>query len=319
MSVSYETYKTALVVGADGMIGSALCTVLNNHNFVVRTTSRRHGKPENYLNLSTPPENWPPVWGGEGADKITAPDIAFLCAGVTGLKTCAEDPQGTRYINVEQLSLLARHLMSAGTRVIFLSTNLVFDGSRPFQPSDTPYAPQCEYGRQKAETERNLLASPGNCSVVRLTKVLGKEAPLLATWVNALRANQMITPFSDMVMAPLPVTLVANLLVRIACSNGQGIYQLCGERDISYAEAACILARHLHISDSHIQPCSASATGVTPEAMPQHTTLADTRVRQEFDFSPPPVRDVLIDSLSFKAEGFHSKNMHPTKSDTAPH
>ena len=55
---------------------------------------------------------------------------AVLCAGITSLAVCRQDPQACRRINVENSLAVLRQLAGTGTFVVALSTNLVFDGSK---------------------------------------------------------------------------------------------------------------------------------------------------------------------------------------------
>src|SRR5690606_26325829 len=98
--------------------------------------------------------------------------VAFLCAAVTALRSCEADPAGTARANVEHTARLASMLVGRGAFVVFLSSNLVFDGSEPRRRADAPTCPATEYGRQKAAAEGALLAM-GGVSIVRLTKVVG--------------------------------------------------------------------------------------------------------------------------------------------------
>jgi len=263
-----------LVVGGDGTIGRALCAELLARGLSVTTTSRRAGHCADIvqLDLVQDPEDWLPP---------SIPDLAFLCAGVTGLAACAQDPAGTARINVGHVLSLARRLAGLGCRVVYPSTNLVLDGNRPFLPADSPLRPACEYGRQKAEVERQLAALGPLAAVLRMTKVLPPKVPLLCGWAKSLRAGECVRPLSDLVMAPVPLLIVVEALIRIGLRGGSGIYQVSGDRDVSYAEAAAMVARRLGCSPSLIRPATADEIGVTLEAAPRHTTLDPSRAEAE--------------------------------------
>ena len=85
---------------------------------------------------------------------------------------------------------LAQALSASGAFPVLLSTNLVFDGTVPYRGPDDPVCPRTEYGRQKAAAERAVLAAGG--AVVRLTKVLGPDDPLVTGWVARLRRGEPV-------------------------------------------------------------------------------------------------------------------------------
>lgn len=174
---------------------------------------------------------------------------------------------------------LAHRLTAQGTRVVYLSSNQVFDGHKPMRRADEPVCPLTEYGKQKATTERALLELGERASIVRLTKVLGPKPALLMGWKQALEAGQTITPFHDMHMAPVPLELVVETMIRIGQQNIAGITQISGSQDITYTQAAHHLARRLGCDESLIKPISARQAGLHPDATPAHTTMDGATLR----------------------------------------
>ena len=272
-----------LVVGGDGLIGRALADVLGASGHPVMSTTRRDRTPPAgrfYLDLSSDTSSWVPP---------RAVDVTYLCAGATTLDACRDSPAATRAINVTNAVHVARAVTRAGSRVVFLSTSGVFDGSVPRQRADAQTCPVTEYGRQKAEAESGVTEFGELATIVRLTKVWAPRTPRLMDWSRSLRAGQPVQPFADLVVAPLPVAFVAHALARLATRPAPGILQLSGQEDVSYAEIARHLARRCGAVDSLVRPMSASESGVEMEALPRHTTLDDSRVRQEFDLMAPDV------------------------------
>ena len=209
---------------------------------------------------------------------------------------CRNDPAGTRHINVSRTVELAERLAANGAFVVFLSTSLVFDGSTACCQALGPVSPQGEYGRQKADAERELLSLP-NTAVVRFTKVLGPNWPLGRKWQEALQRGTPIHPFSDMVMAPVSIAFAVNALVKVGTARRTGIYQASANRDIAYAEAALRLATRLGASASLVQPVAAASAGIALESTPTHTTLNASRLHDEFGLEPPDVWDAMDGAL----------------------
>jgi dTDP-4-dehydrorhamnose reductase len=270
--------ETILVVGADGMIGRALAQrfAAEGHK-VVRTTL-----------LRTPGAIALDLARG-AADFVPPPvSVAYLSAAITSQAQCRTQPAATRAVNVEGTLTLAEKLVRQGTHVVFPSTNLVLDGLHPRQPADAPYAPQSEYGRQKAETEQRLLQLPGAC-VVRFTKVLGRANPLLLGWVAALRKGEIIRPFSDMRMAPVPLNFAAEALVAVAAARAEGVVQVSAKEDVAYAAAAAFVADCITVPRQLVQPVTVAESGMAIECVPAHTTLDTTRLQSDFGLTPPPL------------------------------
>ncbi len=260
------------VVGADSAIGNELMRSCADAGISCIGTTRRHDSHTSatHLDLATDPSAWTIPQGI---------DVAFLCAAITSIDTCQRKPEETRRVNVEQTLSLARMLKERGAHVVFLSTNQVFDGSVTRQKSDAPTQSLTEYGCQKAAVEQELL-STGNATIARFTKVVGSEMKLLHTWAAALRRQEVIAPFEDMVMSPVPLRFAAEVLQRIGERKPGRIVQISGERDITYAEVARRLASRVGVSDALVRPVSIESAGINRAAAPRNTTLDTTNLAQ---------------------------------------
>jgi dTDP-4-dehydrorhamnose reductase len=249
----------------DSTIGGALAARLCSGGVRVLGTSRRGRQEPDTEQLDL--ENHD-VWR---APKV---DHAFLCAAVTSIEACERDPETTRVINVDAPVSLAERLLDRGAHVTFLSTNLVFDGSRAARRVDEPTCPVTAYGRQKAEAEEKLLALSKRVSVLRLTKVLGPNHQLLTGWAEDLSAGRAIHPFCDVVIAPVSLEQTLDTLCGIAPRDASGVFQLSGDRDISYADAARTFASELGADPELVQPLAGRHRLVVAPAT--HTTLDTT-------------------------------------------
>jgi dTDP-4-dehydrorhamnose reductase len=246
------------------MIGAALVRRLREAGRRVFATSRRPeaGDAVAYLDLADPPERWP------GPPVATA----YLCAAVTRLDACRRDPTGSARVNVEGTVRLARLLVDQGAHVVYLSTNHVFDGTRPYRRPEEATCPLNEYGRQKAATEERVLSLGKSAAVLRLTKVLGERVLLFETWTDALRNGQCVRPYADLSMAPVPLVTVTQVLARLGDQRRLGVYHLSGNRDVTYAEIA-MLAGRLAGAEELVRPVAALAADPCAEPPPRYTTL----------------------------------------------
>lgn len=274
--------NVSFVVGADGTIGSTLASTLAKLGWPVLGTTRRRttiSVDRPFLDLSEDafPHELP-----------KRPGVAYLCAGVTKLAACRRDPVGTARINVDGVGRLVQRLVAQGAFVVYISSNQVFDGTSPQQAPDLPYSPCTEYGRQKAAAERLVSQWGDAVAIVRLTKVLGAES-LLSNWAKALKKKQPISPFSDMTVAPVPLATVVSVLSLVGQGRRSGVWQVSGERDVSYAEAARLGAKVLGVDESLVKPIQAADSGLCLEPVPTYTSLSIERLKSELGMAPPPV------------------------------
>ena len=236
---------SSLIIGADGTIGKALHA---------RTGGMAITRTE--LDLSQDPANW---------NALPRADIAYLCAAVTKMDTCEDAPEQTHLVNVIHMQALADKLLAQGTFVVFLSTNQVFDGEKPYAKTTDATNPMNEYGKQKAEFESWLLPRGG--AMLRLSKVVSGELPIIRQWKEKAARGETVEAFDDLVFAPLPLACAVEALVQIGEGKRNGISHLSGKRDISYFDIAQLATHGLAV------PVSAHSKAIRAQFPPKHGTL----------------------------------------------
>ena len=266
------------VVGADGLIGAAVAARLDAAGSPVIRTSRCGSPGSIPLDLAALPAQWSPPPG------IAA---AVICAAITSTDECRTRPDDCRRVNVEATCAIGCRLADAGSRIVFLSTNLVFDGSTPFMPATAPRHPHTAYGRMKAEAEERLLALGTGTTVVRLTKVIGRSLPVIDRWRDFLGRGEPIKPLTDLVIAPVSLDLAATVIAAAAREPLGPVLQVSARADVSYADVAARLARRWGAAGDLVRPVSVAELGLALEHLPAHTTLDASLVRDRLGIEPP--------------------------------
>ena len=282
-----STSLNHLVIGMNGTIGSALYSRLRSNGEAVKGTTQRQqsvlGRDIVYLNLLDP-SSW----------RFEQPvDVAYLCAGVCRMALCEEDPLGTANINIDATLALARKLSKNGTFLVYLSTNQVFSGNEAFAPAEADYNAQNEYGRQKARIEALLKAHCPALAIVRLTKVVEPDFPLIRHWIQQLTAEQPVRAFKDMMLAPVSLRQVVDILIKIGEKRQNGIYHVSGAEDISYYDLACYLAGQLARPLSLIESAHAAEGGLQKTFLPRFTTLDCSSIIAAVGEKPPHYTEVI--------------------------
>ena len=250
-----------LLVGGDSSIGAATAALLEQRGVPFVATSRRPGAPL--------PLDLRRVDQFEVPNGVTA---ACIFAAVARLADCAADPASTRAINVDGPVKLAQRLAGTGVYTLFLSTDKVFDGTRPTVPSGTPTAPISEYGRQKAAAEAALIALNAPVGVLRLSKVLPRGMPLFVNWDRDLRAGRPVKAFAEMRLAPVPAAIVGTTILDLLERRHTGIRQLSGPRDVSYFDVARFIARCAGVDEGLVE--RGDTSNMPAGSLIKHTTLA---------------------------------------------
>jgi dTDP-4-dehydrorhamnose reductase len=282
-----------LVVGGDGLVGSALVARLQARGRRVLATTRRAeraGPPRPLLNLGRP----------EAFEVPDGVDRACIVAATTNYTRCETDPDAWR-INVEAIPRLAESLLAAGLRVSFVSTNTVFGGERPWPAEDDPHAPGIAYAVQKSAGEAAIAAAADRLgarerlSVVRLTKVLDVSTAPIPDWLAAWSRGETVEPFSDLVFAPMSLAFVADALATLVERDLCGSLHLSGSENVTYVDFARALARRLGVAPAQVGSTTARERGIRIAFAPTFSALGMARTTALSGVRPQALEAVAAD------------------------
>lgn len=102
------------------------------------------------------------------------PDWILLLAAMTDVDACEREPERAHQTNAQGPENVARAATAAGAKLIFLSTDYVFDGAKaaPYEPHD-PVHPLSIYGRSKAAGEEAVRRILKDSCIVRTSWIFG--------------------------------------------------------------------------------------------------------------------------------------------------
>ena len=167
------------------------------------------------------------------------PDAIINCAACTDVDGCETDPDGARRVNAEGAGNAAR-AAAAGSRLIHVSTDFVFDGRRnvPYTEDDPP-APLSEYGRSKLEGERRVAALAPDHLIVRTSWLYGAGRP---NFVDAVRARARnggtLRVVDDQFGSPTYAVDLARALRRLIHCDARGLVHFANRGICSRHEMA---------------------------------------------------------------------------------
>jgi dTDP-4-dehydrorhamnose reductase len=148
-----------------------------------------------------------------------------------------------RSTNVDGAAAVARAAATAGSRLVHLSTDVVFDGTRRgrYREEDEP-APVYEYGSAKADAERLVAAAHPRALIVRTSLIYGGAAPS----PHERRAlEDDLAFYTDEFRSPVQVGDLAAALLELAGLEVAGPLHVAGADDLNrYEFARLIVAAH---------------------------------------------------------------------------
>lgn len=286
--------KKILIVGGDGVIGTALNdAILLQKGCVICTTRRRQAVSQERLFLD--------LQDASSVNDFDISDyrIAYFCAGLSKYSDVETNASAGERINVTNTLLLCSRLMEAGCAIVFLSTAAVFDGEHPYPGEADPACPNTRYGRQKHQVEQSLMdlrqRLNAQVMIVRLTKVMAPDMPLINGWRNSLTRGEVIAPFMDLRLSPVSLSYAVAGLLSIGTLKESGTFHLSGKNDMTYADIARELLLRWRYPASLIDPATSADSGIFLPYAPRYPSLGMILTGRAAAITPQSFEDCIAD------------------------
>jgi dTDP-4-dehydrorhamnose reductase len=266
-----------LIIGATGFVGSRLALAADPH-FEVWRGSRHPAGQAGDVTIDVTDDA-----AVRAAFAEARPQFVVHLAALSDIDRCEREPDVAWEMNVSGTIHVANACAAGGARLLYTSTDNVFDGTRGSYREDDPPTPPNVYGRTKVRAEQTIAALAPAALVVRLSLVLGTSAlaggnSYLEKVMGNLRAgNPIISPTYEY-RNPLDVhTLCTILLELLPMSDASGIVHAGASDKISRFDLARAIALRLNAEADLIVPQTAPVPGRAPRGADNF--LATDRLR----------------------------------------
>jgi dTDP-4-dehydrorhamnose reductase len=240
-----------LLTGASGQLGAYLLRELAGGGEHVTAwsgtrTGTLFGHPLRLVDLADP-------GAVAAAFRQARPDAVVHAGAVSSVAECYRDPHRARRVNVAGTAALAELSAEAGARLLYVYTDMVFDGRKGWYVERDQPAPLSTYGRSKADAEPAVRALAGGV-VARVSLLFGPTRTGRPSFFDqqlaALRERRPITLFEDEWRTPLDYVTAARALLALVRSDFRGVVHLGGPERMSRLEMGRRLAASLNADPS---------------------------------------------------------------------
>jgi dTDP-4-dehydrorhamnose reductase len=170
----------------------------------------------------------------------TRPDWIVLAAAYTDVDGCEINEQLARNINYGGAVHVAEAAKRAGARLLFVSTDYVFDGSKnvPYETTDARQ-PRSVYGKWKAEAEIKLIELLPQCVVLRTSWLFGTGGKCFPdTILKLAAARPSIEVVNDQRGSPTYAVDLASAIIQLCRKEASGIVHATNRGDCTWFEFA---------------------------------------------------------------------------------
>jgi dTDP-4-dehydrorhamnose reductase len=211
----------------------------------------------------------------------TRPDCVIHAAAYTDVDRCEREREACRRVNATGTENMASFCRSQGIKLIYLSTDYIFDGKQgPYSEEDEPH-PVSHYGMTKLEGETAVRRLLEDYIIARTTVLYGYFAgirPNFVTWlVDKLRKKETVFIVDDQHGTPTLAEDLAGMLLVLFENNRRGIYNAVGNECLSRHEFAVRTAEVFGLDASLIRKTTTDRLN-QPAARPMRGGLSIQKI-----------------------------------------
>jgi dTDP-4-dehydrorhamnose reductase len=286
-----------LVTGASGLLGNKIVKTANG-NYDVTPLHSIHPLHSDSLKLDVTDRKQV-----LNLFSTLEPDVIIHTASETNVDKCEIQKEHAWKINVEGTRNIAE-ACKAGAKLIYISTDYVFDGRKGnYKEDDTPN-PINYYAVTKLEGEKQVIQNCKNFAILRTSVLYGWHPwkQNFATWViNELKQNKEITVVEDHYNTPTLADNLAEMAIETILKDLQGVYHACGSERIGRYEFARQIARAFDLNQNLIRPIKMEQLTAWIAKRPRDSSLNTNKIRSQLEAKPLNITEGL-DRMKKEAE-----------------
>ena len=251
-----------LVTGASGLLGLNLSLgMIGTHTIIGVDRSKLAGTPFELVQADL-------LEAGACSRLIdqTRPEAIIHTAANANVDSCEFDPDGAHRLNAELPGKLADICAKRDVRLIHISTDAVFDGTKDgiYTEDDTPN-PLAVYAQTKLDGELAVLSVNPDAAVARVNFFgwsLSGSRSLSEYFFNNLSAGKATNGFSDVWFCTMFVGDLVATLIQMLEKGLSGLYHTVGSEAITKYEFGVRIARQFRFDPELVIPVSVEGFGL---------------------------------------------------------
>ena len=269
-----------LVLGGSGLVGDHFITNSKSNDFI--TTYRNN--VTNFSNVISVkinlPQDWPKL---EELILKEKPDIVLNSIAYSNSDFCETNREETYTLHVKISEKITTICSKINSKIVFLSTDYVFDGKKGNYTENDETNPINYYGHTKDLAEKIILKNENNL-VLRTAMVYGLSSKVrfLRYVIENLRENKEINTYDDIFNSATLLDDLTNGISKAIEFDANGIYHMVGSSCVSRFDFAKTVAKVFNFNENLIKPASIVSAKLKAKR-PVNTCLNNSKAVKTFN------------------------------------
>jgi dTDP-4-dehydrorhamnose reductase len=226
----------------------------------------------------------------EGVLRRVQPNLVIHTASIGSVDYAEQHREESWAVNVGGTQTVGQLCLRHKAKLVFISSNAVFDGDHPLYAEGAAVRPINYYGLLKVEGEQWVQASGLEYAIVRPILMYGWNLPVergnwVTTWIQRLGRGERVKVVNDTKTKPLYAVNCAQAVWAVVEKNKAGIYHVAGADHITLDGLARKVAQVFGLDASLIVPVPSS---YFPEIAPRpaDTSFDTSKMVEELGILP---------------------------------
>jgi len=275
--------KKLLVTGASGLLGNKI-VALAERNFDVIPTDVAEPLRPNAIRSD--------ITDGSAVARLLAdlsPDVVIHTASETNVDKCEREKEHAWKVNVEGTQNLAIACGRNEAKIVYISTDYVFDGEKGWYNEEDYPNPISHYALTKLEGENQIIKHCKNYAILRTSVLYGNhpyKQDFVAWIINQLKQDQEITVVEDHINTPTLAGNLAEMTIEVVRKDLNGVYHASGSERISRFEFAKQIAKTFSLNSDLITPIKMEKLKSWIAKRPRDSSLNTQKMRKQLNAKP---------------------------------
>jgi dTDP-4-dehydrorhamnose reductase len=268
--------KRILVIGAKGMLGRDLLEMFRSSN--------ETGSPQGFDVVGWDIDEIDIRQQSSTLSKIEGlrPEIVIHLAAYTDVDGCEANRDAAFRVNAEGAKHVAMGARACGAKVIYLSTDYVFDGKKkePYLENDPPN-PLNVYGQTKLKGELYLQELVEDHLIIRTQWLYGKYGRnFVSSILLQAREKQALTIVDDQTGSPTYTVDLSKAILTLIRHNSRGIFHAVNRDVCTWYVFGQAILKFSRVEGVRLIPISSKALG-RPAVRPSYSALNTQKLERE--------------------------------------
>lgn len=284
--------RKILLIGANSFVGKRLVEFLQDKYVLTGTFHKKKNKflgDERQVQLDITKQD-----SVNDVLEKTKPDVVIITAAVSTNKEAEEKINSVNVTGASNVVLSIKEMgvkeQGVHPKIIFFSTEQIFDGSEGLYAETDEPSPINKYGKSKLEAEK-IIQTYDDYLILRLALILGDKKPddhdnFISLMLDPGKGKDLKV-FNNVYRTFIYVEDIPLIIHTLIEKDQKGILNVSEDEFLSYAEMAELVEKEFNISRHEVIECK-------DPNIPRRLGLSNNLLKKLIDFQLTSYKDMLV-------------------------